>query len=69
METLIIQPKTQKQLSAIKAVLKALDVSFKKEEESQYDPAFVAKILEGDEDFKAGKGKMMSIDELNSLWK
>jgi hypothetical protein len=69
METLIVQPKTKKQLSAIKAVLKALDVSFKKEEERPYDSAFVDNILQGDEDFKAGKGKKITMDELNSLWK
>jgi len=32
MESLIIQPKDRKQLSTIKAILKALDVSFKKVE-------------------------------------
>ena len=69
METLIIQPKNKKQLSAIKAVLKALDVSFKKADDSPYDQAFVEKILQGDADFKAGKGKKMTMDELNNLWK
>jgi isocitrate dehydrogenase len=69
METLIVQPKSKKQLSAIKAVLKALDVSFKNVGEGVYNQAFVEKVLQGDEDFKAGKGKKMTIDELNSLWK
>lgn len=69
MEILIVQPNSKKQLSAIKAVLKALDVSFKTGGESQYDQAFVDKILQGDEDFKAGKGKKMTLEELNSLWK
>jgi uncharacterized membrane protein len=69
METLIVQPKNKKQLSAIKAVLKALDVAFKKAEDGEYDRAFVEKILQGDADFKAGKGKKMTIDELNNLWK
>ncbi|QPH39464.1 DUF2683 family protein [Pedobacter endophyticus] len=38
METLIVQPKNRKQLSAIRALLKALDVSFKeaKEDETAY---------------------------------
>ena len=69
METLIVLPKTKKQLSAIKAVLKALDVSFRQENDRQYNSEFVAKIQQGDEDFKAGKGKKITIDELNSLWK
>jgi hypothetical protein len=69
METLIVQPKSKKQLSAVKAILKALDVSFKKTNENQYDQAFVDEILQGDEDFKAGRGKKMTIEELNGLWK
>ena len=35
MEALIIQPRDKKQLSAIKAILKALDVTFKKVEQDE----------------------------------
>ncbi len=45
MEILIVQPKNQKQLAAVKAVLTTLNVAFKKEE-SPYNPEFLAKILE-----------------------
>jgi PHD/YefM family antitoxin component YafN of YafNO toxin-antitoxin module len=38
-------------------------------EDSPYDPKFVKKILEGKEDSKQGKGRVVSIDELDSLWK
>ncbi|MEH3115313.1 DUF2683 family protein [Pedobacter terrae] len=40
----IAHPKNKKQEAAIEAILKALDVSFQKEEESPYHPEFVAKV-------------------------
>ncbi len=54
METLIVHPKNQKQLAAIEAVLKALNVTFIKEE-NYYDPEFVAKIEKSKAEAKAGK--------------
>lgn len=38
-------------------------------EDSPYDPEFVKKILQGKEDSKQDKGRVVSLDELNSLWK
>ncbi|QPH37687.1 DUF2683 family protein [Pedobacter endophyticus] len=67
METLIVQPKTQKQLQAVKAVLKALDVSFKKTaEESSYNPKFVSKIRESEQNYKDGNFKIIKVED---LWK
>jgi hypothetical protein len=43
MEALTIHPKNKEQLQAIKSVLKALKIPFKKEE-SPYDPEFVKMI-------------------------
>jgi len=54
METLIVQPKNQKQLETVEAILKALDVTFKKGESSKYDPAFVNKIEKSKAEVKAG---------------
>jgi len=65
METLIVQPKTKEQLTALKAVIKALKIDFKSEK-SPYSPEFEAKILQGREDIKNGKG--VKIDT-NDLWK
>ncbi|WP_426669703.1 DUF2683 family protein [Mucilaginibacter sp. McL0603] len=64
METLIVHPKDKKQLMAITAILKALDVDFKKE--SPYDPEFVAMIHKGTEDIKNGKGTKIKLED---LWK
>ena len=61
------------QIEAVKAMLKAFKIKFKisKQEEgdSNYDPEFVAKILQGDKDLAEGKGKKITIEELNALWK
>jgi hypothetical protein len=65
METMIMHPKNKEQLSALKAVAKALKIDFETEK-SPYDPAFVKKILQGREDVKNGKGVKLAIED---LWK
>lgn len=68
METFIFQPDNQEQVKALKAFAKALKISFKTEEKP-YNPEFVAKIKKSREDFEAGKGRVITIDELDRLWK
>lgn len=68
METLILYPKSKEQLSAFKAMAKALKVDFETEK-SPYDPAFVAKIKQSQQDLKEGKGTVITIDELKELCK
>ena len=66
----IAHPATTGQINALKAFAKALNIKFEVESaEKPYDQAFVDKILQGDEAFKAGKGKKMTLEELNGLWK
>ena len=70
MDVLMIYPETKEQLTAYQSLAKAFQnrVIKKKEKEveSPYDPAFVAKILEGREDFKNGRGTTIKIED---LWK
>ena len=66
METIIVHPKSQKQLATIEAILKALDVSFEKEEKSPYNPDFVARILESHE--RAKKGEVITIKDPKNIW-
>ncbi|HEY8782589.1 MAG TPA: DUF2683 family protein [Mucilaginibacter sp.] len=66
METIIVHPKSQKQLATIEAILKALDVSFKKEEKSPYNPDFVARILESKKQVE--QGNYITLDPAKSLW-
>jgi hypothetical protein len=65
MNYLIVHPDSQDKLTAVKAVLKALKVDFD-ETETTYNPEFVAKMAEGEEDIKAGRTVKVT---LNDLWK
>ncbi len=58
------------QIEALKAVMKALKIKFEVTKESNpYNPEFVEKIKQGDEDIKNGKGKVVTLEELDQLWK
>ena len=65
MGTLIAHPENKEKLNALKAFMKALKIRFE-EEKSPYDPEFVKKIKQGEEDFKAGKFKAIKTED---LWK
>ncbi len=65
MKTLIVQPKTKEQPTALKAFIKALKIDFRSEK-SPYNPEFVEKILQAKEDIKNGKGTKIAIED---LWK
>ena len=63
---LIAHPVSSNKLEALKAFMKALDIKY---EVSPYDPGFVDMVLQGDKDIKAGKGKKITKEELDALWK
>ena len=66
----IAHPSTAEQVKALKAFVKALNIKFEiTSTETPYNQEFVDKILQGDKDFKDGKGKKITVDELNALWK
>lgn len=65
METVVIRPKNETQLEAIKAFAKALKMDFETTgSESPYDPDFVKKILKGREDIKNGNGIKIAEEDL-----
>ena len=66
METIIVHPKSRKQLETVEAILKALDVSFKKEEKSPCNPEFVKKVLDSYE--RAKKGEVITIEDPKNIW-
>jgi len=66
METLIVHPENKEQLNALKTFMKAFKISFDVKKETAYDPEFVKMIQQGEEDIKAGKGRVVDI---NNLWK
>jgi hypothetical protein len=57
METLIVQPKNKEQLTALKAIMKALKVDFKTEKSADkpYSDEFITKMKRAEEDVKAGR--------------
>ncbi len=68
METITAYPKNKSQFEALKAFAKALKIKIveQKEEKSPYDPAFVAKIKESEQQVKEGK---YTILDTKDLWK
>ncbi len=72
METINIIAHTNdaSQIEALKAFMKALKIKFELSEgQNDYNPEFVKKIQEGDEDLKNGKGRSVTVEELEKLWK
>ena len=67
----IIRPETSEQRSIIKALMKAMKIKFEvsKEEKSPYNNNFVEKITRSQQNFKEGKGRVVSSEELDNLWK
>jgi hypothetical protein len=62
---MIMHPKNKEQLSALKAIAKALKIDFETEK-SPYNPEFVKEILQAREDIKNGKGVKIAVED---LWK
>ena len=50
----------KEQINTLKAIFKAMKIKFSIKKGKEYDPEFVAKVLEGDEDIKAGKTTKVS---------
>lgn len=61
-----VYPEDKAQLKAIKTVFKAFKIKFEMEEEKEYNPQFVERVLEAKEEVKQGKG--VKIDP-KDLWK
>lgn len=68
-DVLIVHPSTEEQVIVLKTILEALKIKFEFSKEESYNPEFVAKIQKARQDFKDGKGKVYTTDELNALWK
>jgi hypothetical protein len=68
-DVLIVHPQTSEQVTVIKAFLEALKIKFEFSKDESYDPDFVEKIENARQDYKNGKGKVYTTDQLNALWK
>ncbi len=65
-DIIIAHPGSDDKFEALKAFMKALKIKFEITKEDNYNPEFVAKILQGDEDIKAGKTTKIKV---NDIWK
>ncbi|SFB91817.1 hypothetical protein SAMN05421747_10295 [Parapedobacter composti] len=66
METFIVHTENKAQANAIKAVLKASNITFEKTTEKPYNSEFVKKIQKSDQEYKAGQFKTIKTED---LWK
>lgn len=70
METFIVHPKNNEEKKVVKAFLEALKIKFENQSdnstESPYNPDFVAMVEENREDYNAGKGIKIDLDD---IWK
>ena len=58
------------QIEAFKAVMKAMKIKFGVDrDKSPYDPEFVEKIKQGDVDLENERGRSVTLEELDNLWK
>ncbi len=62
MESIIIRPKNKKQVTAIKNFLKAFDIPFVPEKDT-YNPEFVAKIKESEQQIREGKSTRVTKED------
>ena len=68
-DVLIVHPSNEEQVTVLKAFLEALKIRFEFSNDDAYNPEFVAKIEKARQDYKDGKGKVYTTDQLNALWK
>lgn len=66
MTTLTIDTKDKAVIKAVKALLKGFEVPFEVEDDSPYDPEFVAKIHESEKQIREGNSVKIELDD---IWK
>ena len=68
-DVFIVHPSNEEEVTVLKTILKALKIKFEFSKEETYNPEFVAKIEKARQDYKDGKGKIYTTEQLNALWK
>ena len=56
------------QIEAVKAFMKALKIKFEISKDQPYNPEFVNKILEAEQEIKQGKGLKVTSEGFDDLW-
>jgi len=67
--SIIAYPEDSSQVEAIRAFMKALKIKFEVSRDQPYDPEFVNKILEAEQEIKQDKGLKVTSEGFDDLWK
>ena len=67
--SIIAHPEDASQVEAVKAFMKALKIKFEVSNDQPYNPEFVNKILEAEQEIKQGKGLKVTSEGFDDLWK
>ncbi|MEA3495709.1 MAG: hypothetical protein U9R42_06710 [Bacteroidota bacterium] len=67
-DVIIAHPGEEK-LESLKAFLNALKIKFEIANKKPYNEDFIKTIQQGDEDIKNNKGKKITIEQIDDLWK
>lgn len=67
--SIIAHPEDASQVEAVKAFMKALKIKFEFSKDKPYNPEFVNRILEAEQEIKQGKGLKVTSEGFDDLWK
>ena len=65
----IAHPANMEQENVLKVLFKALKIKFEVTKEAPYNKDFVDMVLQAEESIKQGKGKKVTPEEFDNLWK
>ena len=67
--TLIVHPVNLEQENVLKAFFKTFKIQFEATKETPYNEDFVNMVLQAENGIKQGKGKKVTSEEFDNLWK
>jgi len=67
--TLVVHPVNLEQENVLKAFFKTFKIQFEVTKENPYNEDFVNMVLQAENDIKQGKGKKVTSEEFDNLWK
>jgi len=67
--TLVVHPLDINQENVLKSFFEAFKIRFEVTKEKPYNRGFVDMVLHAEDNIKQGKGKNVSSDEFDNLWK
>jgi len=65
----VVHPANLEQESALKTFFEAFKISFETATSKSYNRDFVNMVLEADREIKSGRGKKVTSEDFDALWK